>query len=150
MLLRPPGQAVFLFLRLAYPAQIPVRHKRVNYNGNRQWQGERFAPPRRRTPSPSRPLGCGNIRRVTACFASFRTIHSSAGLISGQDQEIIAMGERQEFRCGKCGKLLGKGSASNFEIKCPRCGTFNVLRDAISKLEPCKDRLENRNENPGN
>lgn len=31
-----------------------------------------------------------------------------------------------DFRCGKCGKLLGriKGDA---EIKCPRCNSLNIL-----------------------
>ena len=31
-----------------------------------------------------------------------------------------------DFRCGKCGKLLGriKGDA---EIKCPRCSNMNLL-----------------------
>ncbi|MDE5833502.1 MAG: Com family DNA-binding transcriptional regulator [Desulfovibrio sp.] len=56
------------------------------------------------------------------------------------------MREAKEFRRGKCGKLLGKGSASFFEIKCPRCGTFNVLRDKISGSEPCDGHPEKTHE----
>ena len=36
--------------------------------------------------------------------------------------------ERNEIRCGICGKLLGKGTAMDFEIKCPRCKAINHLR----------------------
>ncbi len=40
-------------------------------------------------------------------------------------KEII----RKEERCGHCDKLLGKGKVTDFEIKCPRCGTLNHMRD---------------------
>ncbi|WP_415714372.1 Com family DNA-binding transcriptional regulator [Maridesulfovibrio sp.] len=34
---------------------------------------------------------------------------------------------KNEFRCGKCNKLLATG-IGNLTIKCPRCGTLNHLR----------------------
>jgi len=44
--------------------------------------------------------------------------------------------QRIEIRCGHCNKLLGKGTARDLEIKCPRCGTLNHLRDMIPRSEP--------------
>lgn len=32
-----------------------------------------------------------------------------------------------EFRCAKCGKLLGRVDGSA-EIKCPRCGELNIIK----------------------
>lgn len=32
------------------------------------------------------------------------------------------------IRCGGCQRKLGEGRYSRLEIKCPRCGTHNVLR----------------------
>ncbi|MGT2495027.1 Com family DNA-binding transcriptional regulator [Cupriavidus basilensis] len=34
----------------------------------------------------------------------------------------------QEIRCGSCNRKLGAGEYSRLAIKCPRCGTMNVLR----------------------
>ncbi|MFC5307287.1 Com family DNA-binding transcriptional regulator [Azospirillum picis] len=34
----------------------------------------------------------------------------------------------EEIRCGKCAKLLARGTAEILEIKCHRCGTLNLLR----------------------
>ncbi|MGT2453766.1 Com family DNA-binding transcriptional regulator [Cupriavidus basilensis] len=34
----------------------------------------------------------------------------------------------QDIRCGSCNKKLGAGEYSRLAIKCPRCGTMNVLR----------------------
>ncbi|WP_081602965.1 Com family DNA-binding transcriptional regulator [Desulfocurvibacter africanus] len=34
----------------------------------------------------------------------------------------------RELRCGKCDKLLAKGSAVELVIKCPRCKTINHVR----------------------
>jgi LSD1 subclass zinc finger protein len=45
---------------------------------------------------------------------------------------------RKEIRCGGCNRLLGKGTAIDLEIKCPRCGTFNH----VSKLPSEKVRLK--------
>ena len=42
--------------------------------------------------------------------------------------------ERNEIRCGNCGKLLGKGTALDFEIKCPRCKAINHLRASEQPL----------------
>ncbi|NDV27703.1 Com family DNA-binding transcriptional regulator [Desulfovibrio sp. JC010] len=35
---------------------------------------------------------------------------------------------KAEIRCGQCDKLLAKGHATDIEIKCPRCGTYNHMR----------------------
>jgi len=32
--------------------------------------------------------------------------------------------KKEEIRCGKCGRLLGKGEVVDFETKCPRCKTL--------------------------
>lgn len=32
-----------------------------------------------------------------------------------------------EFRCAKCGKLLGRVDGGA-EIKCPRCGELNIIK----------------------
>ncbi|UJX43184.1 Com family DNA-binding transcriptional regulator [Desulfovibrio sp. JY] len=42
----------------------------------------------------------------------------------------------REIRCGNCGKLLAKGEAVNLSIKCPRCGTMNLLRATSPGQEP--------------
>ncbi|MEW5251595.1 Com family DNA-binding transcriptional regulator [Microbulbifer sp. 2201CG32-9] len=34
-----------------------------------------------------------------------------------------------DFRCSRCSKLLARTAvAERIEIKCPRCGAFNILR----------------------
>lgn len=32
------------------------------------------------------------------------------------------------IRCGNCARKLAAGAYTRLEIKCPRCGTLNVLR----------------------
>lgn len=34
----------------------------------------------------------------------------------------------EEIRCGQCARKLAAGAYTWLEIKCPRCGTLNVLR----------------------
>ncbi|MDP1655729.1 MAG: Com family DNA-binding transcriptional regulator [Hylemonella sp.] len=34
----------------------------------------------------------------------------------------------EEIRCGQCRRKLAAGSYTRLEIKCPKCGTLNVLR----------------------
>lgn len=46
------------------------------------------------------------------------------------------MQERKEVRCGHCNRLLGKGEVRDFEIKCPRCKTINILRAESPCSEP--------------
>ena len=36
--------------------------------------------------------------------------------------------ELKELRCGKCEKLLAKVVVGIIEIKCPRCGAYNILK----------------------
>jgi phage FluMu protein Com len=40
-----------------------------------------------------------------------------------------------QIRCGNCNKLLGKGTALDLEIKCPRCGCINHVRVKSSNAE---------------
>ncbi|HCR11895.1 MAG TPA: Com family DNA-binding transcriptional regulator [Solidesulfovibrio sp.] len=42
----------------------------------------------------------------------------------------------REIRCGSCNRLLAKGEAVELSIKCPRCGTMNLLRAASPGKEP--------------
>lgn len=60
----------------------------------------------------------------------------------GQPLETLKMKEKKEIRCGHCNKLLGKGTARDLEIKCPRCGTLNHVRDIIPCSEPPEGREE--------
>lgn len=41
----------------------------------------------------------------------------------------------REIRCAECNKLLGKGEALILSIKCPRCGTVNLLRAMSPDME---------------
>lgn len=34
----------------------------------------------------------------------------------------------EEIRCKNCNKKLAEADYNRLEIKCPRCGTFNVLK----------------------
>ncbi|WP_414647770.1 Com family DNA-binding transcriptional regulator [Dyella sp.] len=51
----------------------------------------------------------------------------------------------QDVRCSRCAKLLARARRFDaIEIKCPRCGTFNVLRAVPSPLPesqgaPCEN-----------
>jgi len=48
----------------------------------------------------------------------------------------------KDFRCQKCHKLLGKYlECRQLEIKCPRCGSKNCLRDTVVLTEILKDSL---------
>ncbi|QXI29762.1 Com family DNA-binding transcriptional regulator [Pseudomonas vanderleydeniana] len=41
----------------------------------------------------------------------------------------------QEFRCGKCNRLLARiGEFSQIQIKCPRCAALNHMK--TERLEP--------------
>ena len=59
----------------------------------------------------------------------------------GQPLETLKMKEKKEIRCGHCNKLLGKGTAHDLEIKCPRCGTLNHVRD----FSPCSEPSDGQN-----
>lgn len=45
-------------------------------------------------------------------------------------KESISCGDYNILRCKKCEKLLGKGivERGQVEIKCPRCGTYNIFQ----------------------
>ena len=59
----------------------------------------------------------------------------------GQPLEMLKMQEKKEIRCGHCNRLLGKGTARDLEIKCPRCGTLNHVRD----FSPCSEPFDGLN-----
>lgn len=52
------------------------------------------------------------------------------------------MKEKIEIRCGVCNKLLGKGTALDMEIKCPRCKAVNHVR----AQSPCSEPREGQSE----
>ncbi len=88
--------------------------------------------------SPPQPTGYepatahgwfGTHPRVTACVSPLGTGFSVARRVAlGKSEKDTQKMERNEIRCGNCGKLLGKGTALDFEIKCPRCKAINHLR----------------------
>lgn len=41
-----------------------------------------------------------------------------------------------DVRCPHCRKLLARGTALEMEFKCPRCGTYFVLRATRPSSEP--------------
>lgn len=106
-----------------------------------QWRGDGMtAPP----PTGYEPATAhGWIRthpRVTACVSPLGTGFSVARRVAlGKSEKDTQKMERNEIRCGNCGKLLGKGTALDFEIKCPRCKAINHLRAADS---PCSETPE--------
>lgn len=99
--------------------------------------------------SPPQPTGYepatahgwfGTHPRVTACVSPLGTGFSVARRVAlGKSEKDTQKMERNEIRCGNCGKLLGKGTALDFEIKCPRCKAINHLRAADS---PCSETPE--------
>jgi phage FluMu protein Com len=36
-----------------------------------------------------------------------------------------------QIRCGNCDKLLGRGTALNLAIKCPRCRSINQIKMSV-------------------
>ncbi len=99
--------------------------------------------------SPPQPTGYepatahgwfGTHPRVTACVSPLGTGFSVARRVAlGKSEKDTQKMERNEIRCGNCGKLLGKGTALDFEIKCPRCKAINHLRASDS---PCSETPE--------
>lgn len=47
-----------------------------------------------------------------------------------------------DVRCPHCRKLLARGQAVEMEFKCPRCGTFFVLRAMSPSSEPLDGHTE--------
>lgn len=43
--------------------------------------------------------------------------------------------ELKEIRCRRCNKLLAKADTGELEIKCPRCGAYNILKAESFKPE---------------
>ena len=43
--------------------------------------------------------------------------------------------ELKEIRCRRCNKLLAKAGTGELEIKCPRCGAYNILKAESFKTE---------------
>ena len=71
--------------------------------------------------------GCAHDERAT-------DIRPDAG---AQVRTIKMTGvHNNEIRCGRCNKMLAKGTALELSIKCPRCGTINHVRAARPGSEP--------------
>ena len=51
----------------------------------------------------------------------------------------------EDVRCPHCRKLLARGQALEMEFKCPRCGTFFVLRAMRPSSEPHDGQRSNIN-----
>ena len=46
----------------------------------------------------------------------------------------------KELRCGHCKKLLARtGGFTEFQIKCPRCGTLNHVKATSLEQSPLSD-----------
>lgn len=56
--------------------------------------------------------------------------------------------EKQDIRCGACGRKLGEGAYQVLSIKCPRCGTINHLR-AESPPTHAAERLNKEKQHGG-
>lgn len=101
--------------------------------------GARDAPtgatPQRRTTAPQAEGSRLQSIRLSCLSARDKAWSSMADRL-GQPLEMLKMKDKKEIRCGHCNKLLGKGTAHDLEIKCPRCGTLNHLRDRIPGSEP--------------
>ncbi|MHA6887213.1 Com family DNA-binding transcriptional regulator [Ralstonia pseudosolanacearum] len=52
-----------------------------------------------------------------------RATSRGAGILAQQEQPFM-----QDIRCGACHRKLGAGEYLRLAIKCPRCGTMNILR----------------------
>ena len=76
-----------------------------------------------------------------SCLSARDKAWSSTVERLGQPLEPLKMKEKKEIRCGHCNKLLGKGPARDLEIKCPRCGTLNHVRD----FSPCSEPSDGQN-----
>ena len=95
--------------------------------------------------SPPQPTGYepatahgwfGTHPRVTACVSPLGTGFSVARRVAlGKSEKDTQKMERNEIRCGNCGKLLGKGTALDFEIKCPRYGPTSSIHSSFPFLQ---------------
>jgi phage FluMu protein Com len=45
-------------------------------------------------------------------------------------------GLMENIRCGSCNRLLAKADFRQIEIKCPRCGTFNLKAKSLEPERP--------------
>jgi len=43
--------------------------------------------------------------------------------------------QKEDIRCGQCGRKMAEGQYVDLRIKCPRCGAFNHLRASSPALE---------------
>ena len=115
-----------------------ARKRFFGHSKDRQRRGRWNAP----TGGPSKPTTApqtegSRLQSIRlSCLSTRDKAWSSMAERMGQPLEILKMQEKKEIRCGHCNKLLGKGTARDLEIKCPRCGTLNHLRDMIPRSEP--------------
>lgn len=101
-------------------------------------------PPAQWTFTAPRPHGRkAAFRRVSAYVYAqseagpVNTSRMSSGV---QVKDSVNM-ELKEIRCRRCNKLLAKADAGELEIKCPRCGAYNILK-AVSINSERPERLQ--------
>lgn len=78
--------------------------------------------------------------KVTVCIKPKRQIAYSRLLPQAQIKLRKFNVLLNDVRCKNCGKLLGKGDVSYFEMKCPRCKKINVLKTTSFNLD-CQEQL---------
>ena len=67
---------------------------------------------------------------------SLRDQHTVGIYSMGRNHQHIMQQILDDVRCPHCRKLLARGQALEMEFKCPRCGTFFVLRATRPSSEP--------------
>lgn len=77
---------------------------------------------------------------------SLRDWHRVGVYASGRNHQHIMQKILDDVRCPHCGKLLARGQALEMEFKCPRCGTFFVLRAMRPSSEPHDGQRSNLND----
>jgi len=50
--------------------------------------------------------------------------------------DMTAREDAPQIRCGNCNRLLGKGTALDLSIKCPRCGCINHVKERQQSAPP--------------
>lgn len=58
------------------------------------------------------------------CSAALSTSTGLAKGIKARAYKQEHSVKKEEIRCDRCGRLLGKGIVISFETKCPRCGAM--------------------------
>jgi phage FluMu protein Com len=85
-----------------------------------------------------------SIRLFCAFGKATQNYHASIMGRNLQDNGMRDKEDAPQIRCGNCDKLLGKGTALDLAIKCPRCGCINHIQmsDALTSKEGLKPQNE--------